>query len=432
MMKFRITALLAGLAFLVPLAAQRSPVAHDNDSRLVYTIYLSRHGVRSPTGKASQYDRFSVAPWPVWSAQPAELTRHGYELIRLFGQYDRSYLQAQGLFAEGCTDASRIKVYADSDQRTVETAKALVKGMFPNCSVPVEAKEEGVNDPLFHLPKGSITPQQGAHAAAAIAGRVGNEPSAITEAYRTELSELDRILTTCGVAQTPHARASIFDVPVSIDPGTGDHIAAMRGPINTSATLTENILLEYTEGMPDKDVAWGCVDGAKLRSLINLHTASSDIVLRTPAVAVPQASALLRTIDRSLTQAITSHPTPGALGKPGDKALFLVGHDTNLTNIAGALNLNWLLDGRRDDTPPGSSMIFEVWRTHGQYSVRVFFTAQTLEQMRNLTEFSGDTKPSRVPVFVPGCSAADDSCTWAGFDHVLRKTIEPITVPARP
>lgn len=425
-MKPRLTSLLACFALLAPLAAQQPSAAQGNDSELVYTIYLSRHGVRSPTGKAAQYDRFSAAPWPSWGVKPADLTQHGYELIRLFGQYDRTYLQSHGLFAEGCGDTAHIKVYADSDQRTVATAKALMEGMFPNCTVPVEAKEDGINDALFHLPEGSVTPQQGALGVAAIAGRIGNDPATLSQAYRSQLTELDHILATCGDAKAPHARTSIFDVPVSIDPGTGDHVAAMRGPLNTSATLTENILLEYTEGMPNKDVAWGCVDGATLRSLIDLHTASSDIALRTPAIAIPQASALLRTIDHSLAQAITAHTVSGALGKPGDKALFLIGHDTNLTNIAGALNLNWLLDGRRDDTPPGSTMTFEVWRAHGQYSVRVFFTTQTLEQMRNATRLTGDTKPPRAAVFVPGCSTTDDSCSWPAFDHALKQVTESI------
>ncbi len=40
----------------------------------------------------------------------------------------------------------------------------------------------------------------------------------------------------------------------------------------------------------------------------------------------------------------------GAPGAPGDRALVLVGHDANLANIAGSLNLTWIVDGRRDDT----------------------------------------------------------------------------------
>lgn len=420
-MTVRLASLLAlTFSFIAPISAQQHTAASKDHSQLVYVIYVSRHGVRSPTGKASQYDRLSNAAWPTWPVKAADLTPHGYQVIRLFGEYDRTYLQSQGLFSSGCKDATHIKVHADSDQRTVATANALMEGMFAGCNVPVEANTEGVNDPLFHLPNGSVTPEQGALGVAAIAGRIGNDPASLSQAYREPLTEVDHILAICGEGQTAHQRTSIFDIPSTIDHGTGDHIASMRGPLSTAATLTENFLLEYTEGMPSKDVAWGCVDGAKLRSLINLHTISSDIVLRTPAVAIPQASALLRTIDLSLSQAATGRAVSGAFGKPGDKALFLVGHDTNLTNIAGSLNLNWLLDGRRDDTPPGATLVFELWRAHGQYSVRLYFTAQTLEQMRNATPLIGDERPPRVALFVPGCSSKDNSCTWTAFDHELK------------
>ncbi len=62
-----------------------------------------------------------------------------------------------------------------------------------------------------------------------------------------------------------------------------------------------------------------------------------------------------------LQQAVTGKQVPGALGELGDRAVILVGHDTNLANIAGMLNLNWLIDGRRDDTPPGGALVFELW-----------------------------------------------------------------------
>ena len=75
---------------------------------------------------------------------------------------------------------------------------------------------------------------------------------------------------------------------------------------------------------------------------------------------------------------------PDAMGKPSDRALYLIGHDTNLANVAGLLHLTWVADGRRDDTPPGSALVFELWQKRGtsEYTVRTYFTAQTLEQMR--------------------------------------------------
>lgn len=166
----------------------------------------------------------------------------------------------------------------------------------------------------------------------------------------------------------------------------------------------------------------GCVDGPTIRSLIALHTAATDFTQHTPAIAGPQSSRLLSYIRIAMEQAVTQHPVVGAPGKSSDRALFLVGHDTNLLNIAGALNLTWIVDGRRDDTPPGGALIFELWkhRGTGDYEVKVVFSAQTLEQMRYARTLTLDAPPQRVPVFIPGCSHTDFSCSWSSFSHVIR------------
>jgi 4-phytase/acid phosphatase len=419
-----LAALLLAVLTLVPATAQNHAAATSDDkAKLQFVLYISRHGVRSPTGKSAQYDQYSTAPWPTWNVPPGYLTAHGFQLMQIFGAYDRQLLESQHLFSsEPCAPIGSVTVYADSDQRTRETGKALAAGLFPGCNLPVHSLDEGVNDPLFHLPESSIKPADSALATAAIAGRIGANPQALTEAYHAQLAELDNILATCGGSEAkPHKRTSILDVPASLTPGARDHVADLRGPLNTASTLTENILLEYTEGLEDAKVGWGCVDGSKLRSLIDLHTAASDLAQRTPAIARMQSANLLHAIEASLEQAVTHQAVAGAPGQPSDHALFLIGHDTNLSNLAGALNLNWLLDGRRDDTPPGSTLIFELWQSAETkaYSVRVYFSAQTLEQMRSATALTLSNPPPRVPVFLPGCSRSDFSCSWADFASAL-------------
>jgi len=154
-----------------------------------------------------------------------------------------------------------------------------------------------------------------------------------------------------------------LDLPPTLAAGSGDHLADLKGPLATASTLSENILLAYTEGMDLSHVDWGCVDSATLRSLIGLHTAAFDYAQRTPVIAYLQAAHLLKTISASLEQAVAHQPVEAAIGRPSDRALFLVGHDTNLANLAGVLRLNWIVDGRRDDTPPGSAIIIELWQS---------------------------------------------------------------------
>jgi 4-phytase/acid phosphatase len=288
--------------------------------------------------------------------QPGYLTTHGFQLMELFGAYDRMQLASQRLFsAEGCADADKVTFYADSNQRTRETATALAKGLFPGCSVHVPSLPEGTNDPLFHLPPEDIAHADTAVTTAAIGGRIGNNPDSLTEAYRSQLVVLDNILATCGKASpSSPKRTSLFEIPATLSSGQGDHLADLRGPINTASTLAENLLLEYTDGMDNAKVGWGCVDGPTIRSLIALHTAATDFTQRTPAIASMQAARLLNYIRLALEQAVEQHPVEGALSKNSDRALFLIGHDTNLLNIAGTLNLTWIVDGRRDDTPPAA------------------------------------------------------------------------------
>jgi 4-phytase/acid phosphatase len=119
------------------------------------------------------------------------------------------------------------------------------------------------------------------------------------------LSTLDNLLETCGSSKQDRRRLSLFEIPSVVVDGGGDRPVDVKGPLSIAGTFTEFFLLEYTEGMNESDVGWGCVDGEKLRTLIDLHTASVDFAQRTPAIARLQAANLLNLIQRSLEQAIT-------------------------------------------------------------------------------------------------------------------------------
>jgi 4-phytase/acid phosphatase len=344
--------------------------------------------------------------------------------MELFGAYDRTQLAGEGLLSpKGCSDVAKITVYADSDQRTQETGKALAQGMMPGCDLAVQALPEDTNDPLFHALGDKSFPRDPGCAKAAVAGRIGGDPANLTRAYHLQLEALDHILATCGTPTAAPQRTSLFDIPATLSQGNEDHLVDLKGPLNTASTLAENLLLEYTEGMEKTKVGWGCVGRSELDSLMTLHTAATDFTQRTPEIARVQAKGLLDHIGLSIDQAVSRKPLSGALGKPNDVALFLIGHDTNLENVAGMLNLTWIIDGRRDDTPPGGALVFEVWRDHsaGSYSVRTYFTAQTLDQMRDSASLGETQAPARVPVSVPGCSREDMSCDLHSFITLLHR-----------
>lgn len=392
--------------------------------RLRFAVVVSRHGVRSPTGKPAQYNAYSAATWPEWPVAPGYLTPHGYELMRIFGAYDRTQFAAAGLLtAAGCADVGRVSFVADSDQRTRETATALAEGMFPGCAAAVQAKPEGTPDALFHPTEAGAVAIDSSRAVAAIAGRIGGDPANLAAAYRTEIAALDAVLAGCKAGSGEgHERQALLSIPATLTAGKGDHAAELRGPLNTASTLSENLLLEYAEGMPE--VGWGCVNGEKLRALLGLHTAAFDYTQRTLPIARMQGSNLLEGVGRALAQAATGKTVAGAPSRAEDRVLFLVGHDTNLGNVAGLLDLTWIADGRRDDTPPGSALVFELWESAAHaFTVRAYFTAQTLEQMRAATPLTAQTPPVRVALEAPACSGEDLSCSLDDFEKVIARAV---------
>ncbi len=85
--------------------------------------------------------------------------------------------------------------------------------------------------------------------------------------------------------------------------------------------------------------------------------------------------------------------------------LFIAGHDTNLANLGGALELNWTLPGQPDNTPPGGELVFERWRRLSDNSqwIQVSLVFQTLQQMRDknaaVIKYAarrGETDPGRM------------------------------------
>src|SRR5271156_3304685 len=92
--------------------------------RPLFTIIVTRHGVRSISNTPKQYE------WADWgSGPPADLTNHGYQLMTLMGQFYRDEALAQRAPVDCSPTTKNAYVYADKDQRTLYTARALIEGL---------------------------------------------------------------------------------------------------------------------------------------------------------------------------------------------------------------------------------------------------------------------------------------------------------------
>ena len=320
------------------------------------------------------------------------------------GVYYREWLAGEGLLANsGCADSAKAYVHADNAQRTMETAKALAESLYPGCGVMAHAMPEGESDPLFNPMETGLAEQDPQLGRAAVAGRIGPDLNVLIDLRRSEFDQLDRVLTGGG-----KAGKSIFDQPLALD--AGDAGVEISGPVRIASTMTENLLLEYTNGMSGEQFAWGRLSPRGLRDLMSLHTDYAELIRRTPYLARVRGSNMLAHISRSLEQAASGKPVAGAMGAPGGNLLLISGHDTNISNLAGILGLSWLLPGfQPNDATPGGALVFSLWRSAtGRYSTRVQYVTQSMEQMHDAVPLSVTNPPLTASLFVPGCSTAGD------------------------
>ncbi len=393
---------LAALAFAVSIPAEARTVTDHSASppkgwTLDRVVVVMRHGIRPPTKAEPLPAGEAQQPWPVWDVSWGFLTHHGEQAIAKVADYDHgTYGAFLGL---ACPTAHDVRVVADVDQRTVDTAQTYADELFSGCHVPVEHAPDGQSDPRFSPFEGNSDFDAKAGLASAQASLPKGGLPAVDAANAAGLKTLNDIL---GCTQ---AACDLSQQPAAIDAPKGR--IKLEGGINTASTLSEILALEYAEGKPMSEVGWGRADRSTIARLLSFHALEFQLVARPKVIADYAAKPLLAEIRRGLFATDTA------------KFTVLVGHDGNLANIGGALNLHWQGgDFAQDDPPPGGALIFELWHDKaGHRRIVVRFRSQTLDEMRNLTPLGADASKALA---LPQCGGRTD-CDAKAFEQALKR-----------
>jgi len=430
-----LVALLA--AALMPASAEILPTPPG--WQIERAVLVNRHGVRSPTAPNDELDKYSATAWPTWPVEPGFLSPQGEELLRLMGTYYRVLYGGRGLVqADDCPTAGTVAAWTDLSQRTRTSGAALLAGMYPRCAnLPLRNQANfTVPDPLFNPQPTASCPMDLAANRTAILARLGGSFASVQRDYAASLSMMQSVLCpggatrgagggSCGEAGTPN----------SIVGGTEDGVR-LRGPIGYASTAAENFLMQAAEGMPKDQVAWGrLAHDASLRELLTLHQLDQDLTQKTKPIAQQRGSNLLSLIGAIL---VNGHSFPGhaATGQPV-RLGFLVGHESNIHNIAALLDLTWQIPGfLPGEASPGGALAFEQFRevrSEKRY-VRIAYYAQTLDEMRHRSSLSYRDPAGMVQVALPACSAdlVNNACPLETFLKIVKTAVDPGCVTATP
>ena len=380
------------------------------EPRLERVVMLMRHGVRPPTKAPVSPEGTHDRAWPAWPVGFGELTPRGARAVALLGQWDRRFWVEEGLLPEaGCPWPGDLELAASAKPRAQDTARALADGMFPRCGVPVSHPAGADEDVEFHpLDTGAarLDPQRAMREARAMLPDGGEQ--ALVDANAALFALLERALGCCSPAFCDANRQAtgcgLDALPAELRSGGGGR-PKVGDLLGTASTASQTFLLEYLEGFPMEQVAWGRLTRDEIGTLLEFHRIKFQIEGRAPYVAAHAAAPLADRMLRSL--------------RNGARLTVLTGHDTNIADLGGMLDLHWQVPGYpRDDPPPGGALGFALFAApNGERSVRAFYRSQTMDQVRELQPLGDGNAPYFEYLPIPGCDAP---CRLADFEALVR------------
>ena len=427
------TLLLTALAAATCAAAQaESPALAPEGYTLEKVTILSRHGIRAPlVGYGSALAEATPHTWTPWKTEGGHLTPRGGELETRLAHYMDEWFDAVGLIKkDSCPTTDQLLVYANSLPRTIDTGKNFVKGAFPDGDITVHNLEEvGKMDNTFNpIVRSPVDDAFVAKAEKSIDDMLGEGGFAkLNERLAKNYQILETVLdydhsATC----EKEKQCDLEKMPNSLtfaqnkEPGT-------KGPLRNGTGAADSFILQYYEGYPANEVAWGKIETPEQwQAIVDLKNIYTDVLFTAPVLAKEAASPLLAFIQNSFADHGYQHP----LIKDAQKAkiTLLVGHDSNVASLLALLQTApYQLPEQYEKTPISGKVLFEQWRDKdGKALLKIEYIYQTTPQLREDSELSLKNPPQHVVLKLEGCPTdANGFCPMDDFNRVADAALKP-------
>ena len=397
----------AMLPFTTAAMAETVPQGYQLEQVLI----MSRHNLRAPlANNGSVLEQSTPNTWPEWEVPGGQLTTKGGVLEVYMGHYMREWLAQQGLVTSGeCPAPETVYTYANSLQRTVATAQFFINGAFPGCDIVVHHQDKmGTMDPTFNP---VITDESTAFRDRAVQAMEKERQSLkLDESYKL-LSQMTDYQNSPACKEKQECSLSeakdSFSANYQKEPG-------VKGPLAIGNSLVDAFTLQYYEGFPLDQVAWGEIKtDQQWRVLSQLKNGYQDSLFTSADVARNVAKPLVKYIDNALVTDAAKTP----------KITVLVGHDSNIASMLKALDFDtYTLPGQYERTPIGGKIVFQRWHDTkaNRELMKIEYVYQSTEQLRNADKLTLETPPQRVTLALKGCPVdADGFCPMDTFAKVM-------------
>lgn len=423
---------------LIPLAiacASIAPTSAMNTAPEGYTlekvVLFSRHGIRAPLiGYGSALAEATPHAWPEWQTEGGHLTPKGAELEKIFAAYFDQWFDAHGLIAAKDCPADKILIYTNSMPRTIESGTAFAEGAFAGCDVKVHhlediGKMDNTFNPIVRSPVDDAFIAKAQQSIDAMIGDGGFE--ALNARLADSYTALENVLDyPQSLACKEKKTCELDDIANSLVFEQGKE-PKTAGALRNGTGAGDSFILQYYEGFPDNDIAWGKIaDADAWKKIIHIKDTYNDVLFGSPVIAKEAATPLLTFIQNAFADHGYDHP----LVQPARnaKAVLLVGHDSNVGSLLPLLKTApYTLPGQYEKTPISGKIAFEQWRDKdGKPLMKIEYFYQTGEQLRNATALDANNPPQRVTLHIGGCPTdANGYCALEDFEKAVSAALAP-------
>lgn len=378
-------------------------VQSEKRFELKQVLLLSRHGLRTPLSK--ELVNMSPKDWPKWKEKPGYLTAKGTVLEGYMGKFFSLWLSEEGLLPKSCPTEDNFYVYANTKQRTKASAAAFVNEAFPDCNITIHHSETDV-DPIFNPV---------IHNSSSIFKEIATEDMRMCLkmlTLNTSYVDLEEMLDykNSELCLKEH-KCDLTKDKNKVYVATGEK-PNVSGPLKVGNSVIDAFKMQYYEGFPLDEVAWGNLKTNEDWSpLINLSNSYHNVIFNISLVAKDIAEPLIRYMSTFLCN--DNEP----------KVILLMGHDANIFTILSSLNFKpFTLKNQFELSPISGKIAFQKWydTVNKENMLRINYVYQSHYQLRNGVVLSLENPPQFELLALNDCEIDDNGfCPWDAFLRIL-------------